>query len=29
MTRLYVYTTVEGFEGSWDEAEQVERIELA
>ena len=28
MTKLYVYTTVEGFEGSWDEALDQGKVEV-
>lgn len=28
MTKLYVYTTVEGFEGSWDEALEQGKVEV-
>lgn len=28
MTKLYVYTTVEGFEGSWDEALDQDKVEV-
>lgn len=28
MTKLYIYTTVEGFEGSWDEALAQKKVEI-
>jgi len=28
MTKLYVYTTVEGFEGTWDEALEQGKVEV-